>query len=193
MKNKKGFIFIETLVVVAVLTASLLMLYSTYNAVIRKEKIRIKYNDSAYLYRTYYLEKFFRNFRLDLVATALNKDDNTKPLNVLAGFGCGGGIFLNEEDNIRFCEVFKEELHITNMYLTYSDLSMLQNCSNRNGACEALAKVNDAAAAYIKTIGGLGKSGYRVIVEFAENKDGTRCEGDDCEFFYATISLGDLS
>lgn len=71
MKNKKGFVFIETIVVVAVLTVSLLMIYSTYSATLRKEKNRMSYNDSVYLYRTYYLEKFFRNFRLDVVATEL--------------------------------------------------------------------------------------------------------------------------
>ena len=87
MKKKKGFVFVETLIVVAVLTASLLILYSTYSALIRKEKTRIKYNDSVYLYRTYYLEKFFTNFRLDMVSMGLNKEDTTKPLSLLTGFG----------------------------------------------------------------------------------------------------------
>ena len=56
MRRKKGFVFIETLVVVAVLTVSLLMTYSTYNSAVIKEKIRIRYNDSAYMYRTFYFQ-----------------------------------------------------------------------------------------------------------------------------------------
>ncbi len=191
MKKKKGFVFVETLVVVAVLTASLLMLYSTYNAVIQKEKTRIKYNDSVYLYRTYYIEKFFRNFRLDVVASKLNNTDANRLL-ILSGFGCTGDLFMNEEDNIGLCEILLQDLHVTNLYLAYNDLSRLQTCDNQIGICEALVQVNSPMADYLKTIGGAGKSGYRIIVEYSENKDGTRCEGESCQFYYATISLGDL-
>ncbi len=191
MEKKKGFVFIETLIVVAVLTASLLMLYSTYSALIRKEKTRIHYNDSAYLYRTYYLEKFFKNFRLDMVSMGLNKDDTTK-LSLFTGFQCTSNIFINEEDNKGLCENLMEELHVHNLYLTYNDLSTLQNCKNPSGVCEALLQVNDTAAAYIKTIGGENLSGYRIIVEYAETKEGERCAGEDCVYNYATISLGEI-
>lgn len=192
MKKKKGFVFIETLIVVAVLTASLLMLYSTYSALIRKEKTRIQYNDSAYLYRTYYLEKFFRNFRLDMVSKSLNKEDTTKPLALLTGFGCTNSVFVNDEKNKGLCESLVEELHINNMYLTYNDLSLLQSCKNNSGVCETLLQVNDKAAAYLKTIGGEGSSGYRIIIEYAENKNGDRCSSDDCVYYYTTLSLGEI-
>lgn len=192
MKKKKGFVFVETLIVVAVLTTSLLMLYSTYSAIIIKEKTRIKYNDSAYLYRTYYLEKFFRNFRLDVVAMSLNKDDSTKPIVILSGFGCRDDIFINEEDNKGLCETLFEELHIQNLYLTYNDLSFLQNCKDQSGVCETFLQVNEPTANYLKTIGNEGTSGYRIIVEYVENKDGTKCDGDACEYYYSTLSLGDI-
>lgn len=191
MKKKKGFVFVETLVVVAVLTTSLLMLYSTYSAVIQKEKTRIKYNDSVYLYRTYYLEKFFQNFRLDIVASRLNNSDSSRYL-MLSSFGCSADIFVNEEDNLGMCEVLLQNAHVNNLYLAYNDLSKLQTCENQSGLCEALVQVNPQTADYLKTIGGSGKTGYRIIVEYAENKDGTRCEGENCQFYYATISLGDL-
>lgn len=193
MRNKKGFVFVETLVVVAVLTASLLMLYSTYSAIVRKEKTRITYNDSAYLYRTYYLEKFFRNFRMDSMTLSLNKDNPDKPIALLTGFGCTNNIFINEEDNKGLCENLLAELHVSNMYLTYNDLSILQTCTNQSGPCEALVQVNETASAYLKTIGGDGKEGYRIIIEYAETKEGEACVGDDCRFYYATISLGELS
>lgn len=194
MKNKKGFIFIETLIVVSVLTASLLMIYSTYSALIRNEKARMKYDDSVYLYRTYYLERFFRNFRLDLVSQNLNKTDTSKPISVLTGFGCRGDIFINEEDNLGLCEDILEELHINNLYLTYNDLSELQNCTDQKGICETLVQVNPAMASYLKTIGGYKKSGYRILIEFAETKDGKqKCSSnEDCQFMYATLSLGEL-
>lgn len=186
MKKKKGFVFVETLIVVAVLTASLLMLYSTYSALIRKEKTRITYNDSAYLYRTYYLEKFFRNFRLDNVKNSLN-EDNT----LLTTFWCPT-ISINGDGNLGLCETLVSELHIRNMYLTYNDLSVLQNCKDQSGVCENLLRVNDKAAAYLKTIGGKGTSGYRMIIEFAETKEGLQCSKEDCVYYYTTLSLGEI-
>ena len=187
MKKKRGFVFIETIVVVAVLTVSLLMIYSTYSATLMKEKTRIKNNDSAYLYRTYYLEKFFRNFRMDVIATELTGN------RVLTNFGCHSAmVFINEEDNVGFCDAIWDDLNISNMYLTLNDLSFLQNCTNSSGRCEALVQVNDSAASYLKTIGGKGLTGYRIILEFAENKDGSQCTGDKCQYYYATLSLGEL-
>ena len=193
MKNKKGFVFVETIIVTCVLTASLLVLYSSYSASIRNEKARLKYNDSIYLYRTYYLEKFFRNFRLDLAAVSLNKDPS-KPIFILSNFGCRNDIFINEADNLGFCESLFGELHISNLYLTFNDLSELQNCTNQSGICETLLQVNSTMADYLKTIGGKGKYGYRVIVEFAETKDGKKCENDaeDCVYYYSTLSLGEI-
>lgn len=198
MKNKKGFVFVETIVVVAVLTISLLMVYSTYSSMLMKEKTRMKYNDSVYLYRTYYLTKFFKNFRMDILANRLGeKEENNngeivKKYTMLTGFDHSSKeIFLNEEDNVGFAEDLKAQLHIRNLYFTYKDLRFLQECTNASGKCEALVQVRDSAADYLKTIGGEG-SGYRIVVEFSENKDGSYCAGENCQFYYTTLSLGEL-
>lgn len=195
MKRKKGFIFIETLVVVAILTVSLLMTYSTYNSAVIKENIRIRYNDSAYMYRTYYLSQFFRNFRLDMVASNLNQDAKNGSINILSGFDCNNSsIFVNETDNQGTCEQLFNSLHINNLYLTYNDLGFLQDCSDITGKCEVLVQVREEAANYLKTIGGNGKQGYRILVEYAEKKDGTSCSStdEDCMYYYTTLSLGEI-
>ena len=194
MKNNKGFVFIETLIVVSVLTVSLLILYSSYSSLIRNEKNRLKFDDTSYLYRTYYIEKFFRNFRLDLATIELNKSDPAKPLFLLNPFGCRSDIFLNEEDNLGLCEILIEELHINALYLTFNDLSELQECTNSTGICEVFLQVNDHMAQYLKTIGGKGKEGYRIIIEFTETKDGEKCNPNEegCQFYYSTLSLGEI-
>ncbi|MEG0977451.1 MAG: hypothetical protein RSF02_02735, partial [Bacilli bacterium] len=56
--NKKGFIFIETVVTVVVLSTSLLLLYSSYSNTIYKEKDKIYYDDLSYIYRTNYIKNF---------------------------------------------------------------------------------------------------------------------------------------
>lgn len=197
MKRKKGFVFIETLVVIAVLTVSLLMTYSSYSSIVTKENIRIRYNDSAYMYRTYYLSQFLRNFRLDLVVSNLNDISGSDGYNMLAGFYCSGDIFVNAEDNQGLCETLFSNLNVSNAYITYNDLSFIQDeCTNNDkGKCEMLVQVREEMANYLKTIGGNGKKGYRIIIEYSETKSGETCleeTGQKCKYYYTTLSLGDL-
>ena len=65
MRNKKGFVFVETIIVIAVLITSLLYLYSTYIALSNNEKARLLYDDVSYLYRTYYVKKYFSGSEVD--------------------------------------------------------------------------------------------------------------------------------
>ncbi len=193
MKRNKGFIFIETLVVVAILSASLIMTYSMYSAAVVKENVRIHYNDSAFLYRTYYLQRFFRNFRLDLVASNLNQTDNR-----ITGLNCydNNALFMNSMNNQGLCESLFESLHIRNIYITYNDLSYVQECSNFSGVCEELGQLREEAVEFLKTIGSQGETGYRIVIEFEECKDGTYGDGNTCNnkysYFYTTLSLGEL-
>lgn len=64
MKNK-GFVFIETIIVVVILTTSLLAIYSTFSKMVQSQKSRIYYDDIVYIYRTGIiknkLEKMFNN------------------------------------------------------------------------------------------------------------------------------------
>ncbi len=186
---KKGFVFVETIIVVAILTIALLMIYSSYSAFVINSNTRLKYDDPVFMYRTYYLQKLLKNSRLDLVAMNLNLSTNQ----VLENFNCSNsGLFINSADDIGICENIVSEFHISNMYLTFNDLSFLQECTSSTGKCNALNLIGSDMASYIKTIGGKGKSGYRLILEFAENSDGSICSDvNKCQYYYANISLGD--
>ncbi len=196
IKSKKGFVFVETLIVVAVLTASLLMVYSTYSNTIYKEKVRMKYNDSVYLYRTYYLGKFYRNFNLKNFI--LSKSDNDVVLvnenNLFASLNCDVRVFENKE-NQELCANLFNVLHINRVLIAKNDIHLLQDCINYDGVCHVFREngISNEFFDYIKTIGGKDLEGYRIIVEYKEKKDGTTCElNDKCEYYFATLSLGDL-
>ena len=60
--NKKGFAFIETIITVVILSASLLILYSSYSAIINDEKTRLYYDDPAFIYYTNYVKKFLEEY-----------------------------------------------------------------------------------------------------------------------------------
>ena len=61
---KKGFIFVETMVVIAFLGTVLLTVYSSFTTVLDTAKTRLYYDDSVYLYRTYYILSFLEENNL---------------------------------------------------------------------------------------------------------------------------------
>ena len=57
MKNKKGFVFVETIVVCSVLAISLVTIYASFALLINEQKKRNKYDQAVYNYRLYYIVK----------------------------------------------------------------------------------------------------------------------------------------
>lgn len=193
MKRKKGFIFIETLIVIAVLTLSLLMTYSAYNGAVAKENIRIHYDDAAYMYRTYYITRFLKDFNLNIVKDYLNKENNK----YLFYLKCqDSALFYGRENNKDLCDNIWNQFHISNIYITFENLQDLQKCNNNNNMCQLLNLIYpEDAANYLKTIGGKEDDGYRIIIEYKETKDGEVCTDDNkkCEYHYTTLSLGEIT
>lgn len=65
MKNKKGFVFVETIVVCAVLSVSLVTIYASFAMLLKSQKTRNNYNQAIYNYRTYSLAKEFTDMKCD--------------------------------------------------------------------------------------------------------------------------------
>ncbi len=57
MKNKKGFVFVETIVVCAVLAISLVTIYASFVLLVNDQKKRNKYDTAIYNYRLYNVAK----------------------------------------------------------------------------------------------------------------------------------------
>lgn len=192
MKNQKGFVFIETIIVVAILITSLLYLYSTYISLSNSEKSRLLYDDVSYLYRTFYVKKYFSSQRLDRVIGNLSDDDASDNVNFLISFGCGNDdLFDDVSKEGGFCELMSQELHISNLYVTYSDLSRLQTCTNSTGLCSIFSRINSSLGTYLRTIGGKGEEGYRIIVEYREDGKGNVCKDEEhCKYYFSTLRVG---
>lgn len=56
MKNK-GFVLMETIVVIVVISVALLTIFSSYNKILRKVKTENKYDTSEYIYMTNYIKE----------------------------------------------------------------------------------------------------------------------------------------
>ena len=57
MRKSNGFVFMETIVVVSVLSVTLLSLYSSFSFLIKKSRERETYDTTAYIYKTYLVVK----------------------------------------------------------------------------------------------------------------------------------------
>ena len=64
MKNK-GFVFVETIVCIIVLTLGLMTIYISFNSVLSNDKRRAMFNDVDYIYRTYYIEDFLTSLNIE--------------------------------------------------------------------------------------------------------------------------------
>lgn len=57
MRNNKGFVMIETIIVICVLSIGLISLYSSYSLILSKTNTKSTYDNSEYLYKTYFVAK----------------------------------------------------------------------------------------------------------------------------------------
>ena len=79
MKNIKGFVMIETIIVIIILTVGLISLYSSYSVILSKSKVKSNYDNIEYLYKAYFIGNYlvdnnvFSNFTL---YNSNNSDNN---------------------------------------------------------------------------------------------------------------------
>ena len=78
MKNRKGFMFVETIMVMTILTTSLLTIYITFSRVLLNEKRRAMFDDTSYLYRTYLIEDYLASLNISRYIKTYLVDANQK-------------------------------------------------------------------------------------------------------------------
>ena len=73
--NKKGFVLMETIVVIVIISVALLAIFSSYNKLLSKVKTENKYDTSEYIYMTYYIRKYLKG--TNVKAVDINTEDVT--------------------------------------------------------------------------------------------------------------------
>lgn len=63
MRKKNGFVFVETMVVVSVLSLILIMLFVSYSYILRKSRERVNFDTTEMIYKTFYVKQIIDNFR----------------------------------------------------------------------------------------------------------------------------------
>lgn len=133
MKNKKGFVFVETIVTTVVLLSSLLYIYGTYSSMIASEKKRLYYDDISYVYKTQIIKEILEDNISSNFYNVVTKENNTEYLSV---FNYGSDIFKKIDSNNNGStdgyEMLKSARELYNFgqifYLKGDQIQGLKNC-----------------------------------------------------------------
>lgn len=77
--KKRGFVLMETIVVIVVVTVSLVTIFSSYNKILTKVKSENKYDTSEYIYATRLIKKYMKENISSI--SPVNITELTTPLN----------------------------------------------------------------------------------------------------------------
>ena len=202
LKNK-GFVFIETIVTVLVLSTSLLYLYNSYNNIIDKEETRVYYDDVAYIYKTNYIKRFLEeNAKIEYV-----KNEEFKK-SYVTSIGNAFDNFFNEaqlEENMNnSLENILNNFRVNQMflvkrnYIDECDGSEITTTDDREIAIKCRINATDNAynlTNYIKSINDT-KHDYYLVVEYSEKVDSdgkiTKCTprvDTNCRNYFVSLGL----
>ena len=182
MKNKKGFIFIETIIVTTVLLASLMLIYAMYTASIGSENRRIRYDDVAKLYETYYVKKYLDSFSLDNLKARIDNGDIVQPI-----FSNSSEIFGTSYTAERsFFENLWQHLHIVSMYLIPYNVSTVLECGSESSTICS----NSGMVSYLNTLDDGDNDAYRLVIEYAMDASGNACSSEvGCFHYYSNVKV----
>ena len=127
--NNKGFIFIETIITVVILTTTLVLIYAAYSNVIITEQSRLYHDDVAYIYKTEHIRDMLAetvdlakftdavNYKLD----EANKNERM----YMYVFNVESDIFLDNKPLIQMKDLYNIYRLV---YIRKSDLKDLKQC-----------------------------------------------------------------
>ena len=191
---KKGFIFVETMVVIAFLGTVLLTVYSSFTTVLDTAKTRLYYDDSVYLYRTYYILSFLEENNLTDYIKDKFGAGSTSTTNIISEFGCTGSKQIttgeNSNSEIEFCSDMTHKFEVNHIYIMPYIVNKVVACKNQeeinsNSSISVMCRRNSIlqtlsvqAVNYLYSLDGYtGTSedteddvrAYRIVVEFKKS------------------------
>ena len=194
LKNK-GFVFIETIVTVLVLSTSLLYLYNSYNNIIDKEETRVYYDDVAYIYKTNYIKRFLEeNANIEYVKSeAFKKSYVTSIGNAFDNFFNEAQLAENMNNSF---ENILNNFRVNQMFLVKRNYIDECDGSETSGKCYFNATDNAYNLTnYIKSINDT-KHDYYLVVEYSEKVDSdgkiTKCTprvDTNCRNYFVSLGL----
>ncbi len=191
--KKNGFVFVETIISIVILTSSLLLLYTSFSKILQSEKTRVYYDDESYIYRTEYLKNKINDLNLNALTRRLEGNDNIYFLTI--GMDTED-LFLNYEEEAEFMNSLLENFEVKQMILLKTNkIDNLKNCSvkcSENKDCleyencnDLYLKLSDEFINYLKTIYVETSTPYILGVEY----ETCNLDNQNCQEYYSWVSV----
>jgi len=192
--KKNGFVFVETIVAIVVLTSSLLLLYSSFNKILQTEKTRVYYDDVTYIYRSQNIKKELDELNIMAV---LNDITDTKKYFVTVGVEYKE-LFEGYEKEKAFFTNMLADFEVSQMILIKENkIDNLKNCTMECSIdstcfeyenCNSIyTNLSDEFISYLKTIYVDVSTTYILAVEY------NTCTGsngnDNCKKYYSWVGV----
>lgn len=97
LKNKKGFVLIETIIVMSVITISMIILYSSYNKIVTNTGKITYYDNVQDIYTAYYAYKLNNKLGYNGTTTEIITEENAY-YNVLNNLNINKIYYINKND-----------------------------------------------------------------------------------------------
>lgn len=186
--KKNGFAFVEIIITVVVLCTSLLILYSTYSAILSDENTRLYYDDPAFIYKTNYVKDFLKEYTKieDIKRTFFEQS-------YVITIGTGIDALFKDSSSKEPLEIIVENFKINQMVLVKSE--MFDNCidSENNDMCKkSLENLNYNLQKYINTLNDTSYDFYLVVVYSLKDTSNEACDlgmEKRCKNYYASLPI----
>lgn len=164
LKNKKGFTIIETIVVAVMLTTSLLMIYSSYSSSIINERIRLYYDDVAYIYKANNIKEYLlRTADLDVfVKYELEPTDDNEHGRMLVDISVGNPNLFQDDSFSDGLTMIEDNYNLVEFILLKPDYNIISKCSmssndfsdeKSRAYCSQFLGLSSGLRNYIKSLG----------------------------------------
>ena len=193
--NKNGFVFIETIIAIVILTSSLLLLYSTFNKVLQSEKTRIYYDDINYIYRSYYIKNNLNELNMPAVLNDITNNQDKYYVTVgmeyqdlFKGYEKQTNYIANilKDFDVNQIIILKEN-KIDNLKQCTLECSLDSSCPEYENCNGLYTNLSDEFISYLKTIFVDVSCTYVMAVEY------NTCTGsngnDNCKKYYSWVSV----
>ena len=166
---KRGFLLLETIVVISVLCILLITLYVAYNNTTNAVKSQLRYDNTEYIYKAYILKNFLEEKIINEGSYACSNCETVyifcSDKNVEQVTSCRN--IPKEDDNYYFLQKMVDQMKVTAIYITKWDTTTFMDKAEIMNTFEATTQ------RYIRVLNPIkkGDNAYRIIVMFEDEND----------------------
>ncbi len=186
--KKNGFVFVETVIVVIVLTSSLLLLYTSFNKILQSEKTRVNYDDINYIYRTYYIKNVLDSVNFTIPMRDLDEKTigdqgihfvtiGLEYSGLFDGYETKKALFEDMIDKFEIEQIILLTTNkLDNMKRCTKECAQNTNCSDYENCNMLYTNLSDGMISYLKTLDIELDSVYSLVIEYKSCNDKNICK-----------------